>query len=327
MQICRKSFNFVNPAQPQQAPRKSRRNRLIQKELFETIVCQGSMPIVVIQNGEIAFCNPACCAFLGFDSSKIIGTQLLKYIHPDDSREVEKLLAGTTATPDFRVMPANGSIKWVRAMMAKVNLNGDTILVCYLTDITNLAEKILSGLLPICSCCKKIRNEGEKWVEIESYLTEHTDAEFSHGICPKCQAKEYPSPIVITDDEEFRNKLEPIQVRETTILWHFFSNAITGNSVKTFETMADLNLELKVSTTFFLIDLNFRFKTSETEIIEFIRKADPNLPIVLAGPNSAEEMDIVLKCFKINHYIQKSSSQSDICETLRRAIDEKVSKL
>ena len=71
--------------------------------------------------------------------------------------------------------------------------------------------------------------------------------------------------------------------------------------------MADLNLELKVSTTFFLIDLNFRFKTSETEIIEFIRKADPNLPIVLAGPNSAEEMDIVLKCFKILTTISKKA--------------------
>ena len=108
MQICRKSFNFVNPAQPQQAPRKSRRNRLIQKELFETIVCQGSLPIVAVQNGEIALCNPACCAFLGYDSSEIVGQQLLKYIYSDDSREVEKLLAGTMATLDFRIIPANG---------------------------------------------------------------------------------------------------------------------------------------------------------------------------------------------------------------------------
>lgn len=46
--------------------------------------------------------------------------------------------------------------------------------------------KQLSGLLPICSYCKRIRSDENYWEKVESYLGEHTDATFSHGICPHC---------------------------------------------------------------------------------------------------------------------------------------------
>jgi hypothetical protein len=51
--------------------------------------------------------------------------------------------------------------------------------------------KHLSGLLPICALCKKIRDDQGYWNQIEDYLKEHTDADFSHGICPDC-AKIHP---------------------------------------------------------------------------------------------------------------------------------------
>ena len=46
--------------------------------------------------------------------------------------------------------------------------------------------KQLSGLLPICSYCKKIRRDGNYWQQLEAYLSEHSEAEFSHGVCPEC---------------------------------------------------------------------------------------------------------------------------------------------
>jgi K+-sensing histidine kinase KdpD len=52
---------------------------------------------------------------------------------------------------------------------------------------TALAEvKTLSGLLPMCSGCKKIRNDQGYWQQIESYLMDHSDAKLSHGLCPEC---------------------------------------------------------------------------------------------------------------------------------------------
>ncbi|MDA8140487.1 MAG: hypothetical protein M0036_17725, partial [Desulfobacteraceae bacterium] len=52
--------------------------------------------------------------------------------------------------------------------------------------------KALSGLLPICASCKKIRDDKGYWSQIETYLKAHSDATFSHGICPECQDKLYP---------------------------------------------------------------------------------------------------------------------------------------
>ena len=52
--------------------------------------------------------------------------------------------------------------------------------------------KALSGLLPICASCKKIRDKRGQWHSLESYIREHTEADFSHGICPVCREKLYP---------------------------------------------------------------------------------------------------------------------------------------
>ncbi|MHB8830100.1 MAG: PDC sensor domain-containing protein [Syntrophales bacterium] len=55
-----------------------------------------------------------------------------------------------------------------------------------------LEVKTLSGMLPICSYCKKIRDDKGYWNQLESYIHEHSDAQFSHGICPECAQKYYP---------------------------------------------------------------------------------------------------------------------------------------
>lgn len=52
--------------------------------------------------------------------------------------------------------------------------------------------KTLSGLLPICSSCKKIRDDRGYWNSVESYVTHHTNADFTHGICPDCYGSLYP---------------------------------------------------------------------------------------------------------------------------------------
>ncbi len=52
--------------------------------------------------------------------------------------------------------------------------------------------KTLAGLFPICACCKRIRDDQGYWQQVEAYISEHSDAVFTHGICPECfkEAKE-----------------------------------------------------------------------------------------------------------------------------------------
>jgi hypothetical protein len=52
--------------------------------------------------------------------------------------------------------------------------------------------KTLSGIVPICAHCKKIRNDRGYWEQVEAYVSEHTEAEFSHSICPHCFELFYP---------------------------------------------------------------------------------------------------------------------------------------
>jgi phosphoserine phosphatase RsbU/P len=67
------------------------------------------------------------------------------------------------------------------------------------TALSNVKQ--LRGLLPICSYCKRIRGDDQYWQQVEGYVAEHSDAEFSHGICPTCYAT-----VSAELDEISRNK-------------------------------------------------------------------------------------------------------------------------
>jgi hypothetical protein len=52
--------------------------------------------------------------------------------------------------------------------------------------------RVLEGFIPICANCKKIRNKEDQWEQMEEYITQHSLARFSHGICPDCARQLYP---------------------------------------------------------------------------------------------------------------------------------------
>jgi len=68
------------------------------------------------------------------------------------------------------------------------------ILIQELKD-TLIKVKTLSGLLPICASCKKVRDDSGYWNQIEEYVRDHSEADFSHGICPECMDVLYPGIV------------------------------------------------------------------------------------------------------------------------------------
>ncbi|HZC68031.1 MAG TPA: hypothetical protein VE201_05370 [Nitrospirales bacterium] len=83
---------------------------------------------------------------------------------------------------------------WVAAILVLLYKRAEeerVVLVRQLQDaLANI--KTLHGLLPICSSCKKIRDDHGYWNQLEIYIGTHTDAEFTHGLCPECIQKLYP---------------------------------------------------------------------------------------------------------------------------------------
>jgi hypothetical protein len=59
--------------------------------------------------------------------------------------------------------------------------------------------KILKGLLPICASCKKIKDDKGYWIQLEGYIKDHSEAEFTHGLCPGCVEKLYPEFFKASD--------------------------------------------------------------------------------------------------------------------------------
>ena len=99
------------------------------------------------------------------------------------------IVAGLDAGPhDYVVKPFD-----VEELRARINV-GIRVLMLQERLAERVAElqsalsnvKQLSGLLPICSYCKRIRNDQNYWEQVDRYVAQHSEAQFSHGICPEC---------------------------------------------------------------------------------------------------------------------------------------------
>ncbi len=88
----------------------------------------------------------------------------------------------------------------VGAVTAVVTIVLFGILSIYVANLRRALKEIktLEGLLPICSACHKIRSTDDQWHVLEKYITERTEATFTHGLCPDCAKKLYPEMYVQT---------------------------------------------------------------------------------------------------------------------------------
>lgn len=88
------------------------------------------------------------------------------------------------------IQKANEEIRIEIEERKKAQIEKDRLIVELQDALSKV--KTLSGLLPICSACKKIRDDKGYWNQIEAYISNYSDAEFSHSICPDCAQKLYP---------------------------------------------------------------------------------------------------------------------------------------
>jgi PAS domain S-box-containing protein len=101
-------------------------------------------------------------------------------------------LFGTASELNDSQGRAVGAIETIRDITdAKRTEKVRESIIAELQDALNKV-RTLSGLLPICASCKKIRDDKGYWNQIESYIHKHSDAQFSHGICPDCAKRLYP---------------------------------------------------------------------------------------------------------------------------------------
>ncbi len=100
----------------------------------------------------------------------------------DEILDIPHYLFGADQTP----------INWIECVFETITISlGWIVIVCFTNKLLNKIRH-LEGFLPICASCKKIRDNNGRWNQMESYIKDHSEAEFSHSICPECAKKLYP---------------------------------------------------------------------------------------------------------------------------------------
>ncbi len=89
---------------------------------------------------------------------------------------------------DYILKPFNRDELRARVRVGKTVVNLQQNLAAQVKELENalIQVKLLQGILPICSYCKDIRNDQNYWQQLDHYITEHSEAQFSHSICPTC---------------------------------------------------------------------------------------------------------------------------------------------
>ncbi len=168
-------------------------------------------------DGTYRYVNNAFAKGVGKTSAEIIGRKIWDVFEKDEANKrfaiVKKVFAeGKTEEIEVRVPLPSGDTYYLTTVKPILNDFGEVeTVICTSKNITKrkLAEvalkkehdkllkalkeiKTLTGLLPICASCKKIRDDKGYWNQIEGYIQQHSDAQFSHAICPACAKKLYP---------------------------------------------------------------------------------------------------------------------------------------
>jgi PAS domain S-box-containing protein len=178
------------------------------------------------EKGTILQCNRTFTEVLGYNEEEIIGRPVFDIYAPDSAEHAKSTIfplfvkTGSIKGEELKVLRKDGSTLEVSLNVSAIrDANGNIVqsrsilrdiskqkqikeerekLIQHLQDA--LKEiKALRGILPLCSFCKRVRDDQGYWEQVDIYLQKHSIADISHGICPKCAKEHYPDIKIYED--------------------------------------------------------------------------------------------------------------------------------
>ncbi|HPP39076.1 MAG TPA: PAS domain S-box protein [Candidatus Kapabacteria bacterium] len=188
------------------------------EERFRSIYNNATMGFYRLSNdGRLIMGNPKFFEMLKISERELLNKRIEEVLEVDENRQnfleilkKEKKINGYESEwyrkdgalffgreTAWTITDEKGDIQYIDVILEDVTLKKqveeEREQLISLLQSAKSEIKVLSGLLPICASCKRIRDENGNWSNIEQYIDEHSEAEFSHGICPDCAKKLYPS--------------------------------------------------------------------------------------------------------------------------------------
>lgn len=152
--------------------------------------------LLVVESGQVIDANTALVKMFGYGKPELIGMSPFDFIAPATRNDVkEQVGLGHSHPYETLGIKKDGTVFPVEICAAMFRYLDRQTQIIALRDLTKQksAEKevrLLRGILPICACCKKIRDDKGYWSQIEDYLKQRSDVNLSHGYCPECYQKE-----------------------------------------------------------------------------------------------------------------------------------------
>ncbi len=156
--------------------------------------------ILLSENGIIIEANDRAAEMFHFNNSfEMTGIKMVNFVAPEFRDEVSaKIMEGYEKPYETMAVRRDGTQIPVEINAKMFTYKNRKVRG---TSIRDLSEKksaeneiqTLRGILPICSFCKKIRDDKGYWEQVETYIEKHSDADFTHGICPECFKLHYPN--------------------------------------------------------------------------------------------------------------------------------------
>ncbi|MCF7669425.1 MAG: PAS domain S-box protein [Verrucomicrobia bacterium] len=191
------------------------------KTLSMAVEQSPAITIISDPRGRIEYVNKRFYELSGFTPEEVIGKDSRIFAAEDlnpgtQESLLEALFKGEVWHGEFHNKRKDGSTFWCAASISPLRDETGNIIhqLGVQMDITELKElqkereklinelqsaltniKTLSGLLPICASCKKIRDDKGYWNSLESFISSRSQAQFSHGLCPECAKKYFPEAI------------------------------------------------------------------------------------------------------------------------------------
>ncbi len=153
--------------------------------------------IVITEKGNIFDANNTLAKMLGYPTAELVGMKAFDLVIPEKRDEAKsRMLSGSEKTYESICLRKDGSNFPIEIHAKMFSYQGRQVRVTAIRDLTEQKKaeeeiKTLRSILPICSSCKRIRDDKGYWNQIEGYIQKHTEASFSHGICPECSDELY----------------------------------------------------------------------------------------------------------------------------------------
>lgn len=162
------------------------------EERFRSLSEASFEGIIIVDGLKIIEANKAIGRMLGYEPTDMIGMRVDNFVSSVEKNKVkEKIVADDKQPYESSGQRKDGSSFPLELHARLFSYRGRQVRVFAVRDITEKKKaeaeiKTLRGILPICASCKKIRDDQGYWNQIEGYIRDRSEAEFSHGICPEC---------------------------------------------------------------------------------------------------------------------------------------------